>query len=158
MTSFETNLILFFIFCCFFYFFHSYIFKKIDENKTVLWGGFILIFFRFFLETFLPKEYGAFFILLVLPFILFKNDFVLKQKFFLCSCVILIFVLQLLFSLKIFSAIGLILLQIILTLILSALFLITANEMTYQEKLVFFYFMTLFLLSECAFFYSVVYY
>jgi len=163
MATFETNIIFFLIslifsiFCYFLYFFHSYIFEKIAENKTVLGCGLILIFFRFFLETALPKEYGAFSILLVFPFILFKNDLVVKQKFFLCSSVILVFVLQVVFSLKIFSDFELLLVQVTLTLTLSALFLKTANEMTYQEKLVFIYFMTLFLLFEFAFFYSLVY-
>ena len=162
MPQFDKTIILFLflgiIICYAFYFFRFYIFEKTNENRIIFGALSILFSLKFLIEeAYLPRECNAFSILLIIPLILFKNDFILKQKIFLCFYVILIFVSQLLFSFKIFSIMGLLLTQIILTFVLLLFFLKMSNEMLHEKKLLILYFVSLFLFFECAFLYSVFY-
>ena len=161
MPQFDKTIIFFFFLAIIifyvFYFFRFYIFEKIKKNKFILGAFLILFFFRLFIEMALPKEYSSVTILLTLPFILFKNDFILRQKIFLCFSIILIFVTQLLFSLKIFSIMELLVIQIIFAFILLPLFLKMADDIPYERKLLVLYFVSLSLFFECAFLYSALY-
>jgi hypothetical protein len=151
-------LLLAIIICYAFYFFRSYIFEKTNENKIVFGVLSILFSLKILIEeAYLPRECNAFTILLTLPLFFLKNDFILKQKIFLCSCVILIFVTQLLFSFKILSIVGFLLTHIILTFVFLLFFLKMENEMLYEKKLLILYCVSLLLFFEFAFLYSVFY-
>jgi len=138
------------IICYALYFFGSYIFEKANEDKIVFGVLSILFSLKILIEeAYLPRECNAFSVLLSLPFIFFKNDLIFKQKIFLCFYIILIFVTQLLFLLKILSIVGFLLTQIILTFVLLFFFLKMVNEMLYEKKLLILYCISLLFYIRC---------